>query len=313
MSDVARRRQPPAGGQLEDFRAFDGAPIRYARWPAPEAATAGTVLVLTGRREFIEKYFETVADLRDRGFAVWIMDWRGQGLSEPRLANRHKGHVDSFDAYLEDLRRVRQIMIRSDAPHPHLVLAHSMGAHIVLRHCHDHAGDINRAVLLAPMMALYGGPVMRACLGWLPRLAGATPLATAYAPGQRDYGPLDRRFAGNRLTSDAERFGDEAALIDACADVALGGVTWGWLKAAEESIRILDRPDYAATITTPSLILAGGQDRVVWTPAAERLAARMPYGRFELIAEARHEILKETDSVRARFWRLFDAFIAEPG
>ncbi len=308
--DAARRRQAPPGGRFDAFRAFDNARIRYARWPAPGARAAGTVLVLTGRREFIEKYFETVADLLARGFAVWTMDWRGQGLSEPRLADRHKGHVDSFDSYLRDLRQLREMMIKDDAPRPLLVLAHSMGAHLALRHSHDHAGDIDRMVLLAPMVALYGGTLMRASLGWLPALIGTTPLTTAYAPGQRDYGPLDRRFAGNVLTSDADRFADEAALIDACPDLALGGATWGWLKAATESMRILEAPGYAEAIATPSLIVGAGRDRVVWTPAAERLAARMPNARFEVLAQARHEILKETDAIRTRFWRLFDAFVA---
>src|SRR6185369_14533595 len=56
----------------------DGAELRFARW-APPANRKGTVCVFTGRSEQIEKYFETVRDLRDRGFAVAMIDWRGQG------------------------------------------------------------------------------------------------------------------------------------------------------------------------------------------------------------------------------------------
>ena len=56
----------------------DGAELRFARW-APPAGRKGTVCVFTGRGEYIEKYFETVRDLRDRGFAVAMIDWRGQG------------------------------------------------------------------------------------------------------------------------------------------------------------------------------------------------------------------------------------------
>jgi lysophospholipase len=58
----------------------DGAELRFARW-APPAGRKGTVCVFTGRTEQIEKYFETVRDLRDRGFAVAMIDWRGQGHS----------------------------------------------------------------------------------------------------------------------------------------------------------------------------------------------------------------------------------------
>src|SRR5881394_4041409 len=55
----------------------DGVELRFARWGSP-ADAKGTVCVFSGRGEFIEKYFETVRDLRRRGFAVATMDWRGQ-------------------------------------------------------------------------------------------------------------------------------------------------------------------------------------------------------------------------------------------
>eukprot|EP01035_Chromulina_nebulosa_P032084 gene32084-42819_t len=52
----------------------DGAELRFARW-APPAGRKGTVCVFTGRGESIEKYFETVRDLRDRGFAGALLEW----------------------------------------------------------------------------------------------------------------------------------------------------------------------------------------------------------------------------------------------
>ncbi|MBC7585974.1 MAG: alpha/beta hydrolase, partial [Tardiphaga sp.] len=58
----------------------DGVDLRFARWPAT-SGRRGTVCVFSGRGECIEKYFETVRDLRDRGFAVAMIDWRGQGHS----------------------------------------------------------------------------------------------------------------------------------------------------------------------------------------------------------------------------------------
>ena len=67
----------------------DGVNLRFARW-APPPGRKGTVLVLQGRAEFIEKYFETVRDLRARGFAVVTFDWRGQGsrIARSRTATR---------------------------------------------------------------------------------------------------------------------------------------------------------------------------------------------------------------------------------
>ena len=45
----------------------DGARLRYARFPATGSPLKGTVTLLQGRAEFIEKYFEMVRDLRSRG------------------------------------------------------------------------------------------------------------------------------------------------------------------------------------------------------------------------------------------------------
>ena len=73
----------------------DGAELRFARW-APPAERKGTVCVFTGRSEQIEKYFETVRDLRDRGFAVAMIDWRGQGHSSRRLRDSAQGLCARF-------------------------------------------------------------------------------------------------------------------------------------------------------------------------------------------------------------------------
>ncbi len=76
----------------------DGADLRFARW-APPAVRKGTVCLFTGRAESIEKYFETVRDLRARGFAVAMIDWRGQGHASRQLRDPRKGYVRSFSDY----------------------------------------------------------------------------------------------------------------------------------------------------------------------------------------------------------------------
>ena len=73
----------------------DGVELRFARWGSP-VHSKGTVCIFTGRGEFIEKYFETVRDLRKRGFAVAIMDWRGQGRSSRQLSDPRKGYVEQL-------------------------------------------------------------------------------------------------------------------------------------------------------------------------------------------------------------------------
>src|SRR4051795_12290352 len=133
----------------------DGAELRFARW-APPAGRKGTVCVFTGRSEQIEKYFETVRDLRDRGFAVAMIDWRGQGHSSRRLRDPRKGYVRDFSDFEVDVETFVQQVVLPDCPPPFFALAHSMGGAVMLRVAHAGKRWFDRMVLSAPMIDLPG-------------------------------------------------------------------------------------------------------------------------------------------------------------
>lgn len=88
----------PDGAIVCRVRTPDGAELRFARWDSTSAK--GTVCVFGGRGEFIEKYFETIGELRRRGFAVAAMDWRGQGHSSRQLPDSRKGHVEDRKSHV---------------------------------------------------------------------------------------------------------------------------------------------------------------------------------------------------------------------
>ena len=85
----------PEGAITGTLKTQDGVLLRHARWAA-ERRSNGTVCLLQGRAEYIEKYFEVVRELKNRGFAVVTFDWRWQGLSGRVLADRQKGYVENF-------------------------------------------------------------------------------------------------------------------------------------------------------------------------------------------------------------------------
>ena len=113
----------------------DGVNLRFARW-APPAGRKGTVCLFTGRSEQIEKYFETVQDLRDRGFAVAMVDWRGQGGSARGLSDARKGYVQHFSDFEIDVEAFYRQVVLPDCPPPYFALAHSMGGAVMLRVAH---------------------------------------------------------------------------------------------------------------------------------------------------------------------------------
>src|SRR5262249_38982212 len=142
------------------IKTSDGVNLRFARW-APPPGRKGTVVVLQGRTEFIEKYFETIRDLRARGFAVTTFDLRGQGLSEHAMSDSHKGYVRNFANYIPDLDAVMEPVVLPDCPPLIFALAHSMGAAVAIRACYDGSRWFERIVLSAPMIALASGRLLR--------------------------------------------------------------------------------------------------------------------------------------------------------
>jgi lysophospholipase len=143
----------PDGAITGAVKTRDGVLLRYARWDC-EGRYKGAVCMLQGRAEYIEKYFETVRELRSRGFAVVTFDWRWQGSSGRALADRHKGYVESFRQYDADLETVMTEVALPSSPPPIIGLAHSMGAAVALRSAASGRRYFDWIVLTAPMIGL---------------------------------------------------------------------------------------------------------------------------------------------------------------
>lgn len=289
----------------------DGAVLRYGVWSSETRVRRGSVLLLSGRNEFLEKYGETIGDLNERGWDVYSFDWRGQGLSTRLLPDRHKGHIGDYEAYLGDLDRFLHTVVLPRAALPVVGLAHSMGAHILLRYLSRRGELLSRAVLTAPMVDIFTDVLPVPVVRVLTRVAVWLGGERAYAPRQGVYLPPGRRrFEKNLRTSDPVRYARFHRRIARNPDLALGGVTFGWLRATFASIDALASPAAAASIRTPILIVSSGDDRVVPVSAQRTLCAALPDCRFVPVPGARHEILMERDIFRAAFWRAFDGFMA---
>jgi lysophospholipase len=285
----------------------DGVSLRFARW-APPPGRKGTVCLFPGRAEFIEKYFETVRDLRARGFAVATLDWRGQGLSGRALSNARRGYVRSFDDYNTDLMTFVHDAVLPDCPPPFYALAHSMGASILLRAARQGHRWFDRMVLLAPMIGL---PGLRRSLATrmtvkVMRLMG---LGGTYVPGGDASVMMQRPFVGNLLTSDPVRYARNIAVLEAEPELAIGWPTVAWADSAFKVMSELSEPSYPAKIRQPLLIVAAGQDAIVSTLAIDSFAVRLRAGSHLIVPGARHELLMEQDRFRMQVLAAFDAFV----
>jgi lysophospholipase len=301
---TATFRKPARYGWLK----CAGVRLRYAVWTA-SASPRGTVVVLTGRGEFIEKYaMEIVGELLDRGFAVFAMDWRGQGLSDRPLPERDKGHIDNFSTYVGDLKLFLETVVGPAAPKPVLLLCHSMGGHIALRYlAEEGAGPLSAVVMTAPMTVLQREALLRSVLWVMPELPAVDQ---RYLFGTGPFLSLANDFNANHVTHDERRYRFTGDWYRADPRLELGGPTIGWCRQATRSMSIVLQPGYIERIDIPILLMTAGQDQLIDPASHAPLAARLKRGEHLVIPEAAHEIMMELDPIRAQFWNAVDELAA---
>ncbi len=312
MELFALARNPvPSGAVVGTFPGYDGNPMRFARFEATRGPRRGTVVLVTGFTEFIEKYFEMIADLGRRGYAVATMDWRGQGASHRTVTAGQRGHIGSFSEYERDLAAFMREIVLPDCPPPYIALGHSMGGHVLLRTASRPGSWFDRLVLVSPMIALtrkqlgMPAPLVRG----LAEIACLVGMRTSAVPGVADWRESAVQFEGNKLTNDPERYSRNRALVEAANHLTVGVPTLGWLRAAMRSIAQVSNPRFAGGISVPALFFIAGKDAIVEPSAIEDFCARMKSGTHVILANARHEICQEEDTIRGRFWAAFDAYM----
>lgn len=306
MADFIRIAGNPAPPRAEvfDFRAADGARLRAATFAAENPR--GGVVLMAGRSEFIEKYFEVITELQQRGLSVATMDWRGQGLSERLLPVSVKGHITDFGAYRADLALFTEEIAMKRLLGPLFLVTHSMGGAPALQLLADGYRGFAAAVLCAPMTRLFADPVKRAYARLASSLACALGASRQSILGVREH---SLKFEGNVLTSDRRRHERFRELQAAAPNAIIREPTYGWLKAATDAMADLHRLHRLNGVATPVRIVSAEHDRLVDTADHAVIASRSALIDHVVIDGALHEIMMEADSYRAEWWRAFDDFI----
>ncbi|MGL4497029.1 MAG: alpha/beta fold hydrolase, partial [Beijerinckiaceae bacterium] len=216
--------------------------------------------------------------------------------------------VRRFADYLADLQAFTEWAAAEQLPRPWFALAHSMGGAIALAALHERQFPVERLVTTAPMIGIHDVPRPNSAL-WMARGLRACGRGKAYVPGGGATSISTRPFKGNRLTSDPQRYARNADVAGNFPQVAIGDPTVGWVAACFAQMKKFAGLRYPLEIPAPVLVIAAGSDEIVSTPMVERFALRLKAGSAIVIPAARHEIMMESDAIRAQFWAAFDAFV----
>ncbi len=292
-------------GIFQSFAGVSAAEIHYAAILQEDEQTPCLVIV-PGRSESYLKYQELAFDLHAQRFNVFIIDHRGQGLSDRLLTNADKGYVNSFQDYVDDLAYFIKNIIPPLCKAKPYILAHSMGGAIATRYMQDFPDAIKAAVIASPMLGFNSGPIPQFLI---------KPLITSqiklnqffnqepwYFLGQKNYRPV--AFKRNKLTHSANRYQIIDQLYRNNKSIQLGGVTGHWLTesvlAQEKIFQELNK------LKTPILLLQSGSDSIVCRQAQYNFCQKLnklqtiscPGGKPFTINNAYHELFFEVDKYR---------------
>ena len=301
----------PQGARVGVFETRDRVRLRYALFPRTAGVHKGTICLVQGRTEFIEKYFETIADFQKRGFQVATFDWRGQGGSDRLIRNPRLGFVETFDDYGTDLSSFHAEILLPDCPPPFYLVGHSMGGLVCLFTGARDRMMFDRIFLSAPMLALDGQPLSMAGMARLTEALSFAGLGKLPIARAADRPPSQARFPANPLTSDLVRYMRSVDVVKARPDLFISSPTIRWSAAALRAMAIAGGDAFPTMLKVPVLMLAAARDEVVSAPAIEQLGLRMRTGRHIVIAAARHELFMEADAIRGQVLAAFDAFITQ--
>ncbi len=295
--------------ETKTFKTRDNLSIRYILNKTKAENTRGTVVLVSGWTEFIEKYGEPMSKILERGFNVYTMDWRGQGLSSRALPNREKGYVRSFSEFVDDLHELVVRIVQPEAAKPCILMGHSMGGNVAIQYLHDHPGFFTKAIFCCPLIDLPVTNRLKAVFGALISTARVLGFGKKYVPGRGNWTEIP--FEENQVTSDPERYAHDLALLQQNPKLRIGGPTYIWLNAALKAIKRVSQISFLKEIQIPTMLLSASADLVVSISAHEFAARHLPHCDLVLISDGMHELLRETDAIQEKVWEQFDRFLSD--
>ena len=292
-------------GEAHFFNLNGDNKLRVAFWNL--SSSKGTIFLQSGRTEFIEKYYEVISEFIDRGYAVAMMDWRGQGLSSRVSKNIRIGHIDNFKTFDDDFIKIVEECFKKRCPTPFIGFGHSMGGCLLASYFISEKNVLEKCILCAPMVSVRANAMSRRIvklLGLLDNIGyGSFPMQKP--SWDSEDGWIEEPFEDNALTTDRERFERSFKFLKKCPELGVKGITVGWLKHALNRTNQFKKIQWNIAIKRPLLLLDATEDKLVNSHLNKELLGQSDLVEIKSL-KSQHEIMMETDEIRDEAWKSID-------
>jgi alpha-beta hydrolase superfamily lysophospholipase len=254
----------------ERVTAADGTELLVRRWPARSTPAWATVLIVHGLAEHSGRFEHVGARLAEHGADVVSYDQRGFGASGGRRA-----YVDDWAELHDDLADRLSDARAAAQGRPLAIYGHSMGGLVVLGYALTTRPQPDAYVLSAPGVASSVPGWQQAAIRAVARVAPRRSFANPFDGTVLSRDPsVGKRYVADPLVLRSTTFGFAA-------------------RAFDEQARVVAALD---GLKPPTLVLHGGEDRLVPTASSEPLG-RLPSVTRRVFPGLRHEIHNEPEGL----------------
>lgn len=242
------------------------------KWEAEGEAKAVIVMV-HGAMEHHRRYGWLIEMWRTSGFHVIMSDLPGQGMT----TRSHRGHIDSFDEYLIEVKDWVQAAYRYELPV--FLLGHSMGGLIAIRLLQVEKLNIAGVILSSPCLGLIETP---------------SKLLNTLSYGLNAIYPSLRMNSG--LTVDMATRNPDVREADVNDTLYITKVSIRWYRELASAMKEAFE-DLEHVQDLPMLVMQGGDDKIVKKASVKEWFNHAPLSekRFKEWPKCYHEIFNEPE------------------
>ena len=301
LSNIKTKKETAVEVKLLSFLGAEAKRVNFTKFSQKQSGSKGSIVISVGRAESSISYYETAKSFLDIGYSpIYVIDHRGQGLSERILGNNQKSHVEEFRFYGDDFKIFVNNIVKNEITHNRLFLiTHSMGSAVAADSIMRHKLNFKAISHVAPMFKLrleksevetlkdldvYCAPIIK----W-------TGLCNKFIPGGGAFNP-NFPFEQNRITNDENRYKFMYKSYEIWPTSQIGSVTLNWVK--EAIIAIEEIRNNSNRVDAPTLLLQATNDTIVDNSGQDTYCYRALDCELMLFENSKHGILKEVNSIR---------------
>lgn len=276
----------------------------------------GSVVLLHGFTEFIQKYREIIYYFTQAGYDVYMAEHYGHGYSERdelTEGNLSKVAVDEFSVYVDDAFQFITDVVnkKRDRNKPFILFGHSMGGGIGTRLLEKYPSVFDAAILSSPMIEIETGATPEWIAKFFAGSANAFGAGGDYIFGHYDYTPEDLFEDPSCPASSYERYKYALELRAENEYYQMYGATWSWLNASIDATKKMVEQEEAQKVRIPVLLFQAENDSLVRSGGQLEFAAKAYNVNVVYCPGAHHEIFNSPDEIAYAYWVTIFDFLDE--